>query len=171
MSNQLTFRFRGRIAKSIFKMRSWRPSRISDQNSLATFDLQFTLILPTKFRVSRPFGSGEEAQNRFSSWLPCRSSWNSDRNNLSFLSASCPDTFYQVSSQLVFDSEEEAQNRFSRLRPWRTSWIDRNDFSYFQSTILPIKFQVNWPSVHVRKTTQRCSRWSLGGLGFPIGTI
>ena len=27
---------------------------------------------------------------------------------------------------------EEAKNRFSRWRPWRPSWIsDRNDFSYF----------------------------------------
>ena len=30
------------------------------------FDLQVTPILPIKFRVSWPFGLGEEAQNRFS---------------------------------------------------------------------------------------------------------
>ena len=29
---------------------------------LATFDLQVTLMLPTKFGVNWPFGSGEEAK-------------------------------------------------------------------------------------------------------------
>ena len=32
---------------------------------LTTFDLQVTSILPMKFRVSWPFVSGEEVQNRF----------------------------------------------------------------------------------------------------------
>ena len=35
---------------------------------LATFDLQVTLMLPTKFGVNWPFSSGEEAKNRFSRW-------------------------------------------------------------------------------------------------------
>ena len=42
---------------------------------LAIFDLQVTLILPTKFRVIWPFGSGEEAQNRFSRWPLWWPSW------------------------------------------------------------------------------------------------
>ena len=33
---------------------------------LAIFDLQVTLMLPTKFGVNWPFSSGEEAKNRFS---------------------------------------------------------------------------------------------------------
>ena len=33
---------------------------------LAIFDLRVTPMLPTKFRVNWPFGSGEEAKNRFS---------------------------------------------------------------------------------------------------------
>ena len=33
---------------------------------LATFDLQVTPMLPT----NKPYGSGEEAKNRFSRWLP-----------------------------------------------------------------------------------------------------
>ena len=37
---------------------------------LAIFDLQVTAMLPTKFQVSWPFGSGEEAKNRFSRWPP-----------------------------------------------------------------------------------------------------
>ena len=42
---------------------------------LAIFDLQVTQMLPTKFRVNWPFGSGEEAINRFSRWLPWHLSW------------------------------------------------------------------------------------------------
>ena len=47
---------------------------------VAVFDLQVRLMLPAKFRVSWPFGSGEEAKNRFSRWRPRRLSWISDRN-------------------------------------------------------------------------------------------
>ena len=35
---------------------------------LAIFDLQVTLMLPSKFGVNWPFGSGEETKNRFSRW-------------------------------------------------------------------------------------------------------
>ena len=37
---------------------------------LAIFDLQVTLMVPSKFGVNWPFGSGEEAKNRFSRWRP-----------------------------------------------------------------------------------------------------
>ena len=52
--------------------------------TLAIFDLQFTQMLPTKFRVNWPFDSGEEAKNRFSRWLPWRPSWISDRYDFSY---------------------------------------------------------------------------------------
>ena len=69
----------------------------------ATFDLQVTPMLPTKFGVNWPFGSGEEAKNRFSRWWPWRPSWISDLNDLSyFWSTSHPDASYQVRSQLAF---------------------------------------------------------------------
>ena len=42
---------------------------------LAIFDLQVTLMLLTKFRVSWPFSSGEEGKNRFSRWPPWQPSW------------------------------------------------------------------------------------------------
>ena len=48
---------------------------------LAIFDLQVTPMLPSKFGVSWPFGSGEEAKNRFSRWRP---SWISDRHDFSY---------------------------------------------------------------------------------------
>ena len=41
---------------------------------LAIYDLQVILMLPRKFGVNWPFGSGEEAKNRFSRWPPWRPS-------------------------------------------------------------------------------------------------
>ena len=51
---------------------------------LAIFDLQGTPMLPSKFGVNWPFGSGEEAKDRFSSWRPWRPSWISDQNDFSY---------------------------------------------------------------------------------------
>ena len=69
---------------------------------LAIFDLQVTLMLPSNFGVNWPFGSGEEAKNRFSRWRPWRPAWISDRNDFSyFWSTSHPNASYQVSSQLA----------------------------------------------------------------------
>ena len=51
---------------------------------LAIFDLTVTLMLPSKFGVNWPFGSGEEAKNRFSRWWPWRPSWISDRHDFSY---------------------------------------------------------------------------------------
>ena len=42
---------------------------------LAIYALQDTSILPIKFHVNLPFGSGEEEKNRFSKWWPWRPSW------------------------------------------------------------------------------------------------
>ena len=60
-------------------------------------------MLSTKFRVNWPFGSGEEAQNRFPRQRPWRSAWISDWKDYSyFFSTSHPDASYQISSQLAF---------------------------------------------------------------------
>ena len=48
---------------------------------LIILDLQVTPMLPTKFQVNWPFGSGEEAKNRFSRGP----SLISDRNDFSYL--------------------------------------------------------------------------------------
>ena len=48
---------------------------------LPIFDQQVTPMLPSKFGVNWPFGSGEEAKNRFSKWRP---SWIYDRNDFSY---------------------------------------------------------------------------------------
>ena len=76
--------------------------------TLAIFCLQVTPIFPNKFQVSWPFISGE-VQNMFSRCQPKRPSCISDKNDFSyFLSTICPDTSYQVLSQLAF--------RFKRRR-------------------------------------------------------
>ena len=49
---------------------------------LAIFDLQVTQILPSKFGVSWPYGSGKEANNR--RWLPWRPSWISNRHGFRY---------------------------------------------------------------------------------------
>ena len=86
-------------------------------------------MLPRKFGVNWPFGSGEEVKNRFSRWWPWRPSWISGT-----ILAICD---LQVTPMLPskfgdnwpFGSGEEAKNRFSR---WRPSWIsNQHDFSYF----------------------------------------
>ena len=41
-----------------YRFSRWWPAWISNQNVSATFDLQVTLILPMKFQVNWPFGSG-----------------------------------------------------------------------------------------------------------------
>ena len=97
---------------------------------LATFDLQVTLMLPSKFGVNWPFGSGEEAKNYFRD--------GGHGGHLGFLIGMILATFaLQVTLMLPskfgvnwpFGSGEEAKNRFSR---WRLSWIsDWHDFSYF----------------------------------------
>ena len=42
-------------------------------------------MLPTKFQVNWPLGSGEEAKNIFLRWRPWRSALSSDRNYFSYL--------------------------------------------------------------------------------------
>ena len=51
---------------------------------LSIFDLQVTPMPPSKFGVNWPFGSGEEAKNRFSRWRPWWPSWISDRHDFSY---------------------------------------------------------------------------------------
>ena len=52
---------------------------------LAIFDLQVTSMTLTKFQVNWPFGSGDDAKNKFSGWLRWRPSWISDRNHFSYI--------------------------------------------------------------------------------------
>ena len=95
---------------------------------LAIFDLQVTLMLPSKFGVNWPFGSGERIE------------FQDGRHggHLGFPIGTILAIFdLQVALMLPsgfgvnwpLGSGEEAKNRFSR---WRPSWIShRHDFSYF----------------------------------------
>ena len=96
---------------------------------LAIFDLQVTQMLPTKCRVKWSFGSGEEAKNRFSRWLPWRPSLGKILAIFDLqVTLMLPSKF---GINLPFGSGE-AKNRFSRWLPWRPSWIsDRHNFSFF----------------------------------------
>ena len=70
---------------------------------------------PSKFGVNWPFGSGEEAKNRFSRWRP---SWISDRYDFTIFDLQA--TLMLPSKFRVycpFSSEKEVENRFSRWRP------------------------------------------------------
>ena len=82
VSSQLAFRFRRRSEKKDFQD-GHHGGHLGFLISmmLAIFDLQVTLMLPTKFGVNWHFGSGEEAKNRFSRLRP---SWISDWNDFSY---------------------------------------------------------------------------------------
>ena len=99
---------------------------------LAIFDPQVTPMLPSKFGIYWPFGSGEEAKNTCSRWRPWPS-WKFDLHDLAIFDLQ--DTLMLPSKFEVnwpFGSGVEAKNRFSRWRPWGPSLIfDRHDFSYF----------------------------------------
>ena len=84
-------------------------------------------MLPTLFKVNKPFSSGEELKHRFSRWRP---SWISNWNNFShFLFISHPDSSYQVSSQLASGFRRRSEKKIFKMA---TSWIsDKQDFSYF----------------------------------------
>ena len=85
----------------------------------ATFDLQVSLMLPSKFGVNWPFVS-EEVKNRFP------------------IGTILAIFDLQVTLMLLskfgvnwpFGSREKAKNRFSRWQPLRPSWISyQHDFS------------------------------------------
>ena len=98
---------------------------------LTTFYLQVTLILPTKFRVNWPFGSGEEDRKIFSRWQPWRSSWVLDRNDFSyFWSISHPNGQNQVSSQSVQWFRRRKMWKAKERMDWRqTGRADRKSNS------------------------------------------
>ena len=92
------------------------------RNNLAIFDLPVTPMLPIQFRVKCPFGSGEEAKNRFSRWPPWRPSRISYRNDFSYFRfISHPDAFYQVLSQLAIRFRRKSEKQILRWPPWRPS--------------------------------------------------
>ena len=100
---------------------------------LAIFDLQVTLMLPSKFGVNWPSVQEKKRKIDFQD--------SGHGGHLGFPIGTILAIFdLQVTLMLPskfgvkwpFGSGEEAKNRFSRWLPWRPSWIiDRHDFSYF----------------------------------------
>ena len=106
------------------------------------------------FQVNWPFGSGEEAQNRFQqSGNGCHLGFPTGMIFDIKVNLMLP-TKFQVN--WPFSSGEEAINRFSRWRPSGISnWNNFSCFFFFflfffffgltVTLMLPTKFQVNWP--------------------------
>ena len=120
---------------------------------LANFDLQVTLMLPSKFGVNWPFGSGE-AKNRLSRWLPWRPSLISDRHDFElFLIYKSPRCFLASLESTGFLFQEK--KRKIDFSSWQPSWIGRilAIFDLQVTPMLPTKYQVNWPR-------------GVGGVGF-----
>ena len=135
-------------------------------------------MFQAKFQVNWPYGSGEEAKNRFSRRLLWRPSCIFDRNEFTYFDLqvnSILPTKFQVNWR--FGSGEEAKNRFQRWLPWRPSLIsDRNDFSFSLICNSPRCFLLSFKSVGLsvrekkRKLEFQDGRHD-GHFGFPIRMI
>ena len=136
---------------------------------IANFDLQVTLVLHTKFRVSWPFCSGEEANNRYSRWPQWRPLWISDKNEFSFFIYKSS-RWFLPGFKSPFGSGEEEKNRFSR-------WPPRGHLGFRIGTILaifdeqvtpmfPSKFQISWFFVQRKRKIDFKDGRHRGHLGF-----
>ena len=89
-------------------------------------------MLPTKFRVNWPFGSGEEAKKDFQDGCHGGHLGYPIGTILAIFDLQVtpmPPTKFGVN--WPFSAGEEAKYRFSRWRPWWPSGIsDQNNFSY-----------------------------------------
>ena len=122
-------------------------------------------MLPTKFQVNWPFGSGEEVKSIFSRWPPRQPSWISDRNDFSyFCSTSHPNASYQVSSLLAFRFRRRSENWFSRWPP-HSGYLGipigtiLAIFDLQVTPMLPAKFQVSWLLGSGEEAKNKFSRW------------
>ena len=132
-------------------------------------------MLPTLFKVNKPFGSGEELKNRFSRWPPWQPSWISNQNNFShFRSISHPDASYQVSSQLAFGFRRRSEKKIFKMAITVAIFDFRSArFYLFLIYKSPCCFLPSLESIGL--STQEM-KWKIdfhdgGHLGFPIGTI
>ena len=118
-------------------------------------------MLPTRFGVNWLLGSGEEAKNRFSRWLP---SWISDRHDFSyFFIYRSPQCFLASLESIGLSVQEKKQK------------IDFQDgchgghlglpismilviFDLQVTPMLPSKFGVNWPFCSGEEAKNRFSR-------------
>ena len=94
-------------------------------------------MVPTKFKVSWPFGSGGEAKNRFSRWRPLRQFRFFDRNNYSyFLIYSSPRCFLLKFMSIGLLAQEEKRKKKKDFH----SGSHGDHFSFTIGTILVFFF-------------------------------
>ena len=136
-----------------------RPSWISDQNDFSYFFyLQVTPILPIKFRANGPFYSGEEVQNSFSRWQLWQPSCISDRNHLAILIYKSPRCFLPRFETIGLLVQKKRKICFQVHLRFPIGTI-LTIFDLQVTSMLPIKFRVNWPFGSEEEAKNRFSRW------------
>ena len=133
---------------------------------LAIFDLQVTLMLPSKFGVKWPFGSGKEAKNRFSRWLPWQPSWISNQHDFSYFwstSHVTPMLPTRFGVNWLLGSGEEAKIDFQDgCHGGHLGFPIGMILAIFDlqvTPMLPSKFGVNWSFGSGEEAKNRFSRW------------
>ena len=118
-------------------------------------------LQPSDGGVNWPFGSGEEAKNRFSRWRP---SWISDRHVFSFFFIyKLPRCFLASLESTGLSVQEKKrkidfQDGFHGCHLGFPIGMILAIFDVPVTTILPIKFGVNWP-FGSGEAKNRFSRW------------
>ena len=114
---------------------------------LYIYNLQVIPMLPVKFQVNWPFGSGEEAKIFKMATIAAILDFRSER--LAILIYQSPEyvlTSFEANDLSVLRRTEKI---FSRWRPWRPSSIlDWNNLAIFDlhvTPMLPTEIQVGWP--------------------------
>ena len=132
---------------------------------IAIFDLQVILMLPSKFGVNWPFGSGEEAKSRFSRWPPWRQSWISDRHDFSFFLIYKSPQCFLASLESIGLSVQEKKRKIDFQdggHGGHLGFLIGTILAIFDlqvTLMLPSKFGINWPFCSGEEAKNRFSRW------------
>ena len=142
---------------------------------LTTFDLQISPVLLTKVWVNWPLGSGEKAQNRFSTWPPWPLTWIFKGNGFSY--------FFYLQITLILPIKFWVNGRFGLGEGKHYFFQDGGHLSLPIKTILTIIiYKLPWyflPSfeslgLSVQENKQKIKFQDDGHgshFGFSIGTI
>ena len=123
-------------------------------------------MLPSKFGVNWPFGSGEEAKNRFSRWLPWPPSWISDRNDLNYFLSMSSQCFLPCFESVGFWVQEKKQTIYFQdgrhIHGGHLGFTIGTILAIFDLQVIPMlpsKFGVNWPFGSGDEAKNRFSGW------------
>ena len=180
VSSQLTFWFRRRRGKIDFQDgRHAGYLRFRIRTILAIFYLQITPMLPTKFQIIWPFGSGEKAKKKkkkifkMATYLP---SWISDRSDLSYIQLTSPRCFQPIKTIVHLVQEKKRKTDFQDCRHSGQLGLQIGMiFNVFLIYKSPRCFLPSFKSVRlsVQEKKRKIDFQDGGhlGLGFPIETI